>query len=135
MARDRTGPRRRKPRTGYLIFCKFYESTIEREHPGVSPQEKKRICGKEWRKLPNELKNSFIIFANDERRPSADPTTITQLPPSSGGNELQVIFDDHSSIVTSNKNSSGELSSSSENNNSPVDIPLSEYQRYFHGFE
>src|SRR5438874_9784869 len=52
---------------GYIIFCKFYKETLGREYPNLSPQKRMAKTGEMWNSLPNDLKNSFITFANHDR--------------------------------------------------------------------
>ena len=54
-----------KPPNCYIIFCSFYKKILDKEFPNLSPQEKVVEAGKMWSFLPNELKNSFIKYADD----------------------------------------------------------------------
>ncbi|RIA81925.1 hypothetical protein C1645_744159 [Glomus cerebriforme] len=50
---------------GYIIFTKFYNKFIKETR--TQPQYKFKKTGEFWRYIPNDLKNSFIKYANNER--------------------------------------------------------------------
>lgn len=96
--------KKRSP-NGYIVFYKFYKKILVKDYPNLSPQKRMAKAGELWRSLPNELKNSFIEYANDYRiLNSIQPTSPVIPKPSLKKNAkkdkdlgLVMIFDDLSS--------------------------------------
>ncbi|CAI2168937.1 18301_t:CDS:1 [Funneliformis geosporum] len=80
---------------GYITFCLFYKEILPEEYQNLPQKEWISKAAKFWKSLPNNLKNSFTKFANDERLIRTGK--ITQ--PLSEGDELIIIFDDRSSLT------------------------------------
>ncbi|CAB4397320.1 unnamed protein product [Rhizophagus irregularis] len=97
--RNNLSKKSHKPSNSYIIFLKFYKKILDEEYPKLSSREKAKYAGKIWGFLPNNLKNSFIAYANNERllkygppRPNIVQHSVENSQPESG---LRVIFDDH----------------------------------------
>ncbi|PKC56838.1 hypothetical protein RhiirA1_499852 [Rhizophagus irregularis] len=65
---------------GYIVFYKFYKKMLVKDYPNLSPQERMAKAGELWRSLPNELKNSFIEYANDYRILNSIQPTSSVIP-------------------------------------------------------
>src|SRR5438046_1795280 len=102
-------PPKKKWCNGYIIYCDFYRKTLVKDYyANLTPQEQLIEAGAMWRFLPNEIKNSFKKFANNERilngakknndspyrPPYFNQQVIKQKPFSES--ELCIIFDDRS---------------------------------------
>jgi hypothetical protein len=94
--------KKRSP-NGYIVFYKFYKKILVKDYPNLSPQKRMAKAGELWRSLPNQLKNSFIEYANDYRiLNSIQPKSAVISKPPVKKNaekdlELVMIFDDLSS--------------------------------------
>ncbi|PKY40182.1 hypothetical protein RhiirA4_415658 [Rhizophagus irregularis] len=92
----------------YIIFYSmFYKKILDKEFPNLSPQKMAMKTGEMWNFLPNDLKNSFIEFANTERllKNYSQPKQMVQrlVENPQHNSELRIIFDDR--CVHSNENS------------------------------
>lgn len=76
----------------YIVFCSFFKKILDEEYPHLTPQQKAAKAGKFWKYLPNELKNSFEIYANNDRLLKTTNTQMTRQPIIHGS--LQIIYDD-----------------------------------------
>ncbi|RIA79683.1 hypothetical protein C1645_793924 [Glomus cerebriforme] len=89
-----------KSPNGYIFFYKFYKKILEEEYSNLSPQNRMKKSGEFWRSLPNDLKNSFIEYANDYRILNSiqpTPAAIRKPSPKKDAKKdvgLVVIFDD-----------------------------------------
>ncbi|CAB4467022.1 hypothetical protein RhiirA1_447525 [Rhizophagus irregularis] len=96
--RNNLSKKSHKPLNGYIIFYKFYKKILDKEYPKSTSQSIAVIAGRRWRELPNDLKNSFIQFANTERLlQNIRPQFATRLIINSHHHHksrLRVIFDD-----------------------------------------
>ena len=78
----------------YIIFCKLYKKILDEESPETSPQEKVKLAGKFWNFIPNELKNKFEKYAQDEKILKNQLQVMRQSPDSG----LPIIFDERVNI-------------------------------------
>ncbi|GBB90192.1 hypothetical protein RclHR1_17080001 [Rhizophagus clarus] len=88
----------------YIIFCKFYKKILDEEYPQLSPQEKAGRAGKFWHYIPNELKNSFEIYAHHEkliRNNHPSNAQVTIIPDSMN---LPIIYDQRVRFTNVNQN-------------------------------
>lgn len=76
----------------------FYKNILDKEFPNLSPQKKAMKTGEMWNSLPNDLKISFIEFANTERflKNYSQPKQMVQrlVENSQPKSELKIIFYD-----------------------------------------
>ncbi|CAB4410767.1 unnamed protein product [Rhizophagus irregularis] len=57
---------KRKSANGFSFFYKFSRNILKREHPNSSPREKMIRAARLWSASPNEVKNSFKRYAEDD---------------------------------------------------------------------
>jgi hypothetical protein len=90
---------------GYMVFCEKYLPMLKKEYPNESPQNHVKMCAEMWRNLPDESKNSFIVFAENDRRLKSDPIILTT-PVGSDG--LQIIMSEWSPVINRGSSSSND---------------------------
>ncbi|RIA81924.1 hypothetical protein C1645_744158 [Glomus cerebriforme] len=59
--------KKKKPLNGYMIFFLLFHKTLKEQYPHLNSKQQAVKAGEIWRSFSNDLKNSFIEFANDER--------------------------------------------------------------------
>ncbi|RIA90364.1 hypothetical protein C1645_876149 [Glomus cerebriforme] len=94
----------------YIIFyTDFYKKILDKEFPNLSPQEKAIKAGEKWNSLSDELKNSFIEYANNKRLLknlglSMKQQLVFNPKPKPKMDDLRIIFDDRChKVVRSNE--------------------------------
>ncbi|GBB85873.1 hypothetical protein RclHR1_12310006 [Rhizophagus clarus] len=104
-----------KPANGYIVFYSFYSKILNEEFPNLSSKEKAVKAGEIWNSSSNDFKNSFILYADNQRFIKSITSQMVQRPTvlpqyTSKMEELKVIFDDNCRNIakTTNNNHSNE---------------------------
>ncbi|CAB4415757.1 hypothetical protein RhiirA5_413657 [Rhizophagus irregularis] len=87
-----------KSANGYIIFYSFYKKILDEEFPKLSPKEKAVKAGEIWNSSSNDFKNSFILYADNQRIIKSIASQTQQpviLPQYNSMDELKIIFDDN----------------------------------------
>jgi hypothetical protein len=58
----------------------MYFKDLRNEFPKSTQQELMRIAGKRWRQTPSQLKNSFTMYADEEKAIRDSARSIPSLP-------------------------------------------------------
>ncbi|RGB41718.1 hypothetical protein C1646_662823 [Rhizophagus diaphanus] len=96
-----TVTKKKKPPNGFSIFFKMYTPYIKQQFPNYSSNEIMKEAAHQWNNTPQDLKNSFLIYAADEGwihhyvRSTVPPRSSTNIFDSSKKEKKEVEKDCH----------------------------------------
>ncbi|RGB41719.1 hypothetical protein C1646_751781 [Rhizophagus diaphanus] len=74
--------KKKKYPNGFALYFKMDRSRLKEKFPNYSPQEIMKEAGRSWKRFPQELRNSFLMYAiNDSSLRHYGRPTPLPLPP------------------------------------------------------
>ncbi|PYH45254.1 putative HMG box transcriptional regulator [Aspergillus saccharolyticus JOP 1030-1] len=60
-------PKIPRPRNAFILYRQHWQASVVAQHPGLANPEISKIIGEQWRKLPQETKDTWKALAEEEK--------------------------------------------------------------------
>ncbi|KAI1076563.1 hypothetical protein F5B20DRAFT_572782 [Whalleya microplaca] len=60
-------PKVPRPRNAFILYRQHYQGQVAAQHPGLANPEISKLIGEQWRKQPDDVKNSWKRLAEEEK--------------------------------------------------------------------